>query len=78
MCELIMIGYLLYKFLLLKNGIFFKRYRSMYLCEKFVFEREGEKSLDGCLFGFLFGVYNKYYEEGVEFFVYLFLCWNVV
>jgi len=38
----------------------------MYLCEKLVLEREGEKSLDGRSPGSLLGVYNKYHEEGAE------------
>jgi hypothetical protein len=38
----------------------------MYLCEKLVLEREGEKSLDGRSPGSLLGVYNKYHEEGTE------------
>ena len=65
-CESITIGHSPYKLPLSKNGIFLKRHRPMYLCEKLVLEREGEKSLDGRSPGSLLGVYNKYHEEGAE------------
>jgi len=65
-CESVTIGHSPYKLPLSKNAIYLKRHRPLYLCEKLVHEREGEKNLDGKSPGALLGIYNKYHEEHAE------------
>ena len=65
-CESITIGHSPYKLPLSKNAIFLKRHRPLYLCEKIVVERFGEKSLERKSPGALLGVFNAFHEEHAE------------
>ena len=65
-CESITIGHSPFRLPLSKNAIYLKRHRPLYLCEKLVLEREGEKGLDGKSPGALLGTYNRYHEDSVE------------
>lgn len=65
-CESVTIGHSPFKLPLSKRGIFLNRHRPLYLCEKLVHEREGEKNLDGKSPGALLGLYSSYQEESLE------------
>jgi len=65
-CESITIGHSPYKLPLSKNAIFLKRHRPLYLCEKIVVERFGDKSLERKSPGALLGVFNAFHEEHAE------------
>jgi len=65
-CESMTIGHTPFKLPLSKGAIFLQRHRPLYLCEKLVLEREGEKNLDGKSPGSLLGVYSNLADESAE------------
>jgi len=65
-CESMTIGHSPYKLPLSARAVFLDRHRPLFLCEKLIHEREGEKNLDGKSPGSLLGMYATLADEAQE------------
>jgi hypothetical protein len=65
-CESMTIGHSPYKLPLSARAVFLDRHRPLFLCEKLVHEREGEKNLDGKSPGSLLGMYATLADEAQD------------